>query len=152
MKQVRGVLPRSSTFNRYFMVGLTAFGVDITTFVVMRNIFSLSTARSNVIGMLVGLLVSFTLNHTWVFSKAFTQTKSAVRLALFITNNILVLYCSTWLIVKLASLTSQFGYTSVREVLCKVAVMSLVVAWNFTMYSKVIFRKQEPESHETIPS
>lgn len=154
MKKVRGYLVIGNTFSKYFMVGLLAFAVDTTTFVIMRNIFSLSLAKSNVIGMLVGLLVSFSLNHSWVFSKAFTPSKSALRFILFITNNIMVLYASTWLIVTLEEFTSHFGYTSIREVLCKMAVMSLVVVWNFTVYSKIIFREPKLKigEHETIPT
>jgi len=154
LKKVRGYSSLGNRFSKYFLVGLLAFVVDTTVFVITRNIFLLGLAKSNVIGMLVGLLVSFTLNHSWVFSKTFTPSRSILRFIVFITNNIMVLYASTWLIVTLEELTSHFGYTSIREVLCKMAVMSLVVVWNFTVYSKIIFREPKLKigEHASIPT
>lgn len=131
------------TFGRYFSVGSFAFIVDASMFMIFRNVFGISLALSNVMSMLTGLVISFSLNHLWVFNKTFSPAKSTVRFMVFFSNNLLVLGVSTGLIVALEELSSSLGYDKLRELLCKVLVMGVVVVWNFTIYSKIIFKKHQ---------
>jgi len=122
----------------YGVVGVLAFTVEYLSFIIVLNVtitsFSLLIAQS--VSFSLGLLVSFTGNRLFTFSnidKTYAHNVrrqiglymilAAVNLAL--SNAIIYVLVHGFLVVPLIS---------------KLIVMSMVVLWNYFIFSKLIFK------------
>ena len=57
----------STEFFRYFIAGTIAFIVDFSVLVFCTEVLGVHYLYSNVAGYAIGLIVSYTINITWVF-------------------------------------------------------------------------------------
>lgn len=133
----------SRKFLRYVAVGLAAFMIDALTFTISRRFFGLSIAYANGLGIMTGMVVSFTLNNIFVFGHTFS-TQSLVRLGQFVLLNIFNFLFTTYYILYLSNFVSDLGIVPLDihtiEVLVKISAIALTVCWNFLLYKLVIFK------------
>lgn len=124
-------------------VGLAAFMIDALTFTISRRFFGLSIAYANGLGIMTGMVVSFTLNNIFVFGHTFS-TQSLVRLGQFVLLNIFNFLFTTYYILYLSNFVSDLGIVPLDihtiEVLVKISAIALTVCWNFLLYKLVIFK------------
>lgn len=127
----------ASHFLQYAVAGVIAFACEYTTFLALYYRLDLPIVVANSIAFVVGLTVSFALSKLWVFRHGVgTKTRQAslfVALALFnlvLTNLLLVLL-------------KHYG---IAPVIGKLAVMCLIVLWNFIILRNFIFvDKRSPQ-------
>lgn len=119
----------------YLIIGLMAFFTEYLSFTAF-TIASLPLVAAQSVSFLCGLLVSFVGNRKVTFNNIQTdyvhggvsQLWRYVTLALinFILSNI-ILYCLV-------------NSLSAPPLVAKLIVMAMVVAWNYLVFSKLIFR------------
>lgn len=122
---------------RYGLIGILAFAAEYSSFILILELFSTQNINiAQTISFCIGLLTSFAGSRFYTFSDETvlyrhgkkTQFTSYIMLA--IINLIL---------------TNLFMYTLIQYLgvvfwIAKLVVMISVVAWNFTILNKVIFK------------
>ena len=124
----------SHRFSSYILVGISAFLVEYISFFVLISLASqLLVAQS--VSFLLGLTVSFYGNRNHTFSSddnyALTGRSQLRRYVLLALCNLLLTNVLIYLLVHTAA---------IDPVIAKVVVMGSVVAWNYLIFSKVIFK------------
>lgn len=117
---------------RFLIAGASAAFVEYVLYVFLYQVLGQShliTAQS--ISFLCGLLVSFLLNRAWVFSSSGKPHHEFVRYLILAAIN---LVCSNILIYVLTYFVGLHGLVA------KIIVMGCVASWNYTLFSKLIFR------------
>ncbi len=119
---------------RYLTVGFSTAAIEFGLFALCDKVFGLPVPVSNFIAMGIAVVVNFTATRFWTFGGGATTAKQTVRslwmyAILFVCNNI-----ATSLLITL------FIGWGIGSLVAKFITMGLVVAWNFVIYRKIIFR------------
>jgi putative flippase GtrA len=119
---------------RYLVSGISAFAVEYLTFQLFLNIFDIQKFISNSIAMFIGFWFSFLLNRFWSFESKENFIKQ------------LSLYSVLFLINLIISNSLMFVFTDrlgISPSISKIIIMGMIVAWNFVLYKKVIYKKAD---------
>lgn len=121
-------------FKRYLISGISAFAIEYLIFRLLLDIISLQKFLSNSIAMFIGFWFSFLLNRFWSFeSKENFFKQFSLYSILFLVNlgisNILMLVFSDMF--------------SLQPSISKIIIMCMIVAWNFILFKKIIFRNRK---------
>lgn len=93
-------------------------------------ILALPLVAANALSFMMGLIVSFSLNRSWVFgSKGNTKKKFAQYFLLALIN----LTLGSLIILALVT-------AGIPALIAKVVVMLLIATWNYLIFSKIIFK------------
>lgn len=123
-------------FSKYFLVGGAAFVSDYSIFLLLIYVAGWSIFIANASGLLLGFMVSFFGNRTLVFGSKNAHHSLAKQILLYgvlLAVNTLLSY----LIIQGASslgLSLQWA---------KLIAMIFIVAWNFVIYGRVIFKQSQ---------
>ena len=82
------------------------------------------------ISFLCGFVTSFTLNKKWVFKSGGNVRGELMRYATLAAVNLVLTNVVIWLLVNDLHISAWIA---------KIAVMAMVVAWNYIIYKKIIF-------------
>ena len=131
-KQKRNLF--SNKLSSYILIGAAAFLTEYVSFLLIITALSkLLVAQS--ISFLLGLIVSFFGNRNITFmnrdSYVLSGHSQLWRYVLLALCNLLLTNVLIYLLVNKAN---------INPVIAKVLVMGSVVAWNYLIFSKVIFR------------
>lgn len=132
----------------YLGVGILAFIVDAGMFTVGRKLGT-SIGVANIMGMVSGMITSFSLNWQVVFKNKNYQRHFHHMIGIFLLLNIFNWWFSTNfirliapVIIKLAESTINLSLgLSASEFLAKVGSIAVIICWNFILYKKVIFKE-----------
>lgn len=137
MHKLRGLARQHQTVMRYGFVGGLAFAIEYGSFFVFFTALSWSVIPANVASFLLGLVTSFTLQRYWTFrhpSQIYSKSvpHQFTLYAILAGVNLLI---STVLIKLLqhAGLDPRLG---------KIAIMFLIISWNYYIFNKTIFIKK----------
>jgi putative flippase GtrA len=118
-------------FFRYLFVGGGSFVLEYGSFYVLLTLYNVNYLIANSIVYTSVSALNFTLNRLWTFrSTNGLRRQIALYLSLLLFNFIasnLMLYILT-------------GQLLIPALWSKIAVMVMVVLWNFALYKKVIYR------------
>ena len=134
LRSFLGRYNRNNQFIKYVIVGSTAFFTEYCLFLLLPHNTSSSLVVAQTMSFSAGLVISFLGNRTLTFKEG-GQYKHApraqfMRYLLLAVVNIFLTNISITLLVK-------FG---ISASIAKLMVMVLVVAWNFVIFQKIIFR------------
>lgn len=128
-------------FLRYAVVGGLASVVDVAVFTIGVNVLGINHLISNTISFISGLTVNYLLSRSWVFNK---KTHNKTDFFLFSLIGVIGLLLSEILLFFL--IDSRILYyllassnDSLVKPAAKVAVMVLVLFWNFFARKKIVF-------------
>ena len=113
---------------RFLLSGGSAAISEYVVFVFLSYVMPLLVANS--ISFMVGLLISYGMNRTWVFKSTSAKKQEFLRyIGLAGTN----LIASNLLII-------MFTHIGVESLLAKGLVMGMIAAWNYLIFSRFIFK------------
>ena len=116
---------------RFLISGGLAATVEYGVFLLLHALFGdIFILATQTISFLCGFVVSFTLNKKWVFKSDGRVRRELVRYAMLATMNLVITNIVIWLLVNEIHVTAWIA---------KIAVMAMVVAWNYVIYQKLIF-------------
>ena len=132
----------------YLGVGILAFIVDAGMFTVGRKLGA-SIGIANIMGMVSGMITSFSLNWQVVFKNKKYRRQFHHMIGIFLALNIFNWWFSTNfikfvapIIVSLAKSTINLSLgLSASEFLAKIGSIAVIICWNFILYKKVIFKE-----------
>jgi putative flippase GtrA len=132
----------------YLGVGILAFIVDAGIFSLARKL-NLSIGASNIIGMVSGMITSFSLNWRVVFKNKQYSKQFHHMVAIFIILNIFNWWFSTNFIKITSPLITSLVESilnlnlsaSISEFFAKIGSIAVIICWNFILYKKVIFKE-----------
>jgi len=117
---------------KYLFVGGSAFLLEYGLFLILNSTLNL-LILANVLSFVVGLVYSFVLHQKWTFAgdhKHDPRKQAASYLLLALVNVVLTSFIITLLVDSLG----------VLPFVAKIICMLLVVAWNFLILNKIIFK------------
>ena len=117
---------------KYLVSGLTAFIVEYATFRLFLDVMDLQKFISNSIAMFIGFWFSFLLNRFWSFK---SQEKLVKQLSLYGLLFFINLVLSNMLMYVFSDMLGM------QPSIAKVVIMAMIVAWNFILYKKIIYRR-----------
>ena len=121
---------------RFLAAGVLTVLTDYATFLVAYGILRVDLGVATVASFMAGLVVSFALNKLWVFeSRGDSIARSVGQLAMY---GLLLVVNIVFTYYFIAFLESRFG---IDPRISKVASIGIVTAWNYVLYSRVIFLK-----------
>ncbi len=130
---------------RFIAVGGINTGIDIALFSLLSVVFNFNVFVANMISTSAALAVSYVLNSHFTFK--------GVRTPKTLLMFILVTLSGLWLlqplvIVFLAPLIESslpfFGNNELSTIAAKLISILATLVWNYTWYSKVIFKTAKP--------
>ena len=124
------------SYVRYLTVGGTAFFLDYSVLLVLKEVVGVNTAVAAAAGFLTGFVASFVLNRAWAFVGG-KDRRSHIQL---IEYTALVVFNLLFTVVVLELLDETFAVA-----LLKPAVTAVITLWNYFIYKLVIFREVDEE-------
>ena len=123
---------------RFLVSGASAAGVEYASFLLLQNL----TAQKNLflsqtVSFLCGFVVSFLLNKYWVFKSDQSSKSELAKYAVLAGINLVL----TNVVIHL--LADQMH---VVQWLSKLIVMGMVAAWNYVIFSRLIFGRNVSKS------
>ena len=119
--------------SRYAVAGALAFASDITVLYICTDIFGWHYLYSNVASYSAGLLVSYSLNVTWVFTERRFEQKSWLEFLLF---NVIVL---VGFLISEALMALLVELAGMHYLASKVASAIVIVVYNFVAKKLILF-------------
>lgn len=127
-------------FGKFLVVGGLGFCINATTLRILVEVFHWSPSTANLVGAALAIFSNFNLNNLWTFrqNRFKTVTQYLTKMTHFYaTSSFGVVFIQTGTIFlgdKLIGREYYFIYFLVGTF--------FLLIWNFTMYSKVIWRKK----------
>lgn len=123
-------------FMRFIGAGGMAAAVEYLVFIIlslspMTNLFTMQF-----ISFMLGAITSFSLNRVWVFESRGGEPRRLMGEVVGYFSLALVNVVITGFIIQI--LTNDLEW---NVYVAKLSVMAMVVAWNFVIFQKIIFRK-----------
>lgn len=120
-------------FIRYILSGSATFSSEYLTFLVLETLLGLNVNVSHSLSFCVGICMSFSLNYMWVFKDAGYAMKVKHQMVLYLALAIFNLLMTNLLIYLLVS-------WGMHPVIGKLALMIMIIVWNFWVFRQVIFK------------
>jgi putative flippase GtrA len=118
-------------FFRYLLVGGSSFLLEYGAFYILLTIYQVNYLIANSIVYSILAVIGFVLNRLWTFrSKKQVTRQIVLYLGLLIFN-----FLASNVMLYILS-----GQLQISPLWAKIAVMVIVVLWNFVIYKKVIYR------------
>jgi dolichol-phosphate mannosyltransferase len=128
-------------FGKFLAVGGTGFVINFATYNALSHIYiSLPLWIANTVGAELAIFSNYNLNNLWTFKENKIKTYGAYFLKMaefFLTSNIGVFIFQNGIIALGERLYGR-DYKNIYFIVGT----GLLLVWNFTMYSKVIWRKK----------
>lgn len=118
-------------FAKFLLVGGLAAITEYGSFLFFIGPLRLQVIIANVVSFCLGLLVSFSLNRSWVFIVMEEAKKQFVRYLVLALINLCISTFSIWVLTEEVGMPAAYG---------KVVMMVVIAVWNFVIFSKFIFK------------
>ncbi len=120
---------------RFLVSGGSAAAAEYLVFVSLQMLLGPDSLLLNQsFSFACGFVVSFVLNRLWVFKSGGTWTGDLMRYGLLAAIN---------LVLGNVAITLLVGPAGLHPLVAKLAVMVLIAAWNYVIFSRVVFRQPE---------
>lgn len=131
----------SKNFVRFFFVGIVGFIVDGGLFNILR-LTVLSSRHSVLASGFVAMTVTFILNNYWSFGERKLEgtKKKAISYVFYVFSSMLPIVFRSWLV---GFSVSKFGDTTLVSNVAFFIGIIIGLIWNFTIYSKIIWRDKK---------
>jgi putative flippase GtrA len=145
------MMPRGS-FARFCVVGIINTAIDVPIFVALHSA-GLSVLAANICSTSLALLASLILNYRYTFQgKSQGKSLSPARIVVYFAVTLVGIWILQPLVITaLLALNNQLHATSpltnfsghasqVNSLLAKLGSLAVSLVWNFSWYSRVVFR------------
>lgn len=122
----------------FLVTGGAAACIEYSIFTIIVCIYSDITVLAQAVSFLCGAIVSFLLNKYWVFKSSGRIHRQAFGYFILVIVNLALGS------ILIAWLTKGLG---IHSLIAKTIVMASVVIWNYFIYQKIIFRKDDKPMH-----
>lgn len=127
--QRRTVLKINNTFTRFITSGIINTLVGYTVFFIFYKFINLTPAISNAVSYAFGLVCSFILSATFVFSKTTQLRRRSIKFFIcfiisFMINQLVLWLLSSLINIYLAQIFAMVSYTIIFYILNKYFVFS----------------------------
>jgi putative flippase GtrA len=120
---------------KYLLTGGGSFIFEYGSFLLLMWAFHM-LVFANVISFIVGLLVSFYIQHAWTFKTDYKHTKRR-QFASYLTLALINIVLTSQVVYALVT------FIGMAPALAKIVSMALMVTWNFAILNRVIFRRAD---------
>lgn len=139
---LRERFPRGSLIGqvlRYLVTGGFAFIVDFGLFALCLYIFEWHYLLANLVGLVAGLVLNYTLSIVWVFTacKRTLEKKKVAEFTLFALVGIAGVGINQVLMYLMV------GILDLNEMVSKMIAAILVLLWNFGARKLMLFREKK---------
>ena len=121
-------------FSRYLLAGSLTFLADFLVLILLTEFAGFNYLWSNLVGVFVGIVVSYLLCIKWVFlNRRYNQV--ALELPLFVMTclvGVLVNELMLWLLVE---------FVDIYYLTSKIIVTAVIFVFNFLLKKTLLFRK-----------
>lgn len=145
---------------RFGLVGIINTLVDFTILNVLVFVVGLDKLPANIVSVSCAMLVSYALNHSFVFrsddqehAKRFVPFAVITMFGLFVIQNVVIyvmVHAVTLPAELLYNIQNALGMDFSKEFItlntAKVAATAATMIWNYTMYKQVVFRNTPQQS------
>lgn len=119
---------------RFLMSGGSAAAAEYLVFLALQSALGHAPLILNQsFSFACGFVVSFLLNRHWVFQSAGSWTGDLARYGLLAGIN---------LVLGNVAITLLVGPLGLHPLVAKLVVMVMIAAWNYAIFSKVVFRQR----------
>lgn len=118
-------------FFRYLLVGGGSFALEYGGFFLLLQVFQFHYLIANSLVYSIVSALNFSLNRLWTFH---SSTRLRRQILLYLTLLLFNMLASNFILYILCD------PLQLPALLAKIAVMAMVVAWNFILYKTVIYR------------
>jgi len=123
-----------STFLKFGITGGIGFVLDFLCTWFFKEKVHINPYLANAIGFSVAVINNFYLNKKWTFGNKSAETRK--QFSLFLIFSLIGLGLNTLFLYLFTAAVFQFNFY-----LAKLLAIILVFLWNFTINSRVTFRK-----------
>lgn len=128
-------------FVKYFIIGITAFILDIGSLFVLKKIVGLSAVVAVTIYQPPIILGVFYLNKHWSFRAGGITHRQMIKFVSLAAINYAISVIWIYLIHDRAG---------VQYILARTVNIALAVAWNFLLYKYWVYRPDQEKSREVL--
>ena len=126
-------------FAKYFIIGFTAFVLDITTLFLFKEFLHLSPVQAVIFNQAVLLNYVFFLNKYWAFKAKGITRAQMIRFYSLAVINYVISVTWMWFFTEYLRLViiqpERYNY-----LLFRTANIALAVAWNFLLYKFWVYK------------
>ncbi|MBO7383125.1 MAG: GtrA family protein [Fibrobacter sp.] len=142
VNKLRGRFPRKSLmgqFLRYLLTGGLAFAADFGLFALCLYVFNWHYLAANLVGLVAGLVLNYTLSILWVFSacRRFFAKRKVTEFLIFAMVGVAGVGINQLLMYLMV------GQLALNEMVSKLIAAALVLGWNFGARKLMLFRKKK---------
>lgn len=123
--------PAFGQFRRYVIVGILSFGLEYGLFALCLKGLAWSYLAANTVVYPLVCLINFALNRQWTFAARGNVLAQALRYLALLAFNLLAGNAVLYLLCDVFAMSA---------LLAKIAVMALIVLWNFAIYKWLVYR------------
>ena len=122
---------------RYLISGGTAFLTEYITFLIIINISECLIINNiaQTISMILGAVVSFTLNKLWSFKNRKRSLSQIIKYCIVFCFNLLVTNTIIYLITN--------SNISTNLMIIKLGLVCMTTTWNFFLFKYFVYREKE---------
>lgn len=115
---------------RYVIVGVASALFELTVFSALYYIVHISAAWASPVSLLCSTVLNFVLSKNWSFKGSSSMSRSLLLYAVLLCFNSIFTSIATQFLIDI----------EVPALFAKLSTMCCVVAWNFILYRKLVFR------------
>ena len=119
----------------FFIVGITGLVIDMTSLVLLKEMFEIRPVHAVITSQIGVLVYNFTLNKFWSFKNTQRPHKQAVRYATLAGVNYLFSVVVMYLFAEMLT----FDYRIVR-----IVSIGCMGCWNFFLYKYWVYKEESP--------
>lgn len=131
---------------RFVLVGMTNTVIDFGVLFILGSL-GLPVLTANIISTTIAFCFSFFANRKFTFKAIDGNLKR--QIPLFIIVTLFGLWVLQTIVISLISPPlTEMGITgSLNTLVAKVIATIITLIWNYTLYSRLVFRKATPDAH-----
>ncbi|MFI9812467.1 GtrA family protein [Saccharothrix variisporea] len=132
--------PELATKIRFGLVGIANTLVDLVSYTLL-SLAGVPMVVANLVSTSAGMACSFTLNRSFTFRARTGDVKSQAVLFLLVTG--FGLWVVQPIVISLVSGAFEGTHPVVAVVGPKLSALVFNLVWNYTLYSRLVFRQKE---------
>lgn len=129
-------------FLRFLVVGTLGFIIQTVIFTYAWKSLGFPPNFATVIGAEFAIISNFILNNFWTFSERRLESSAKILITKFLSFNFLSFGSPIIQWLTITAVTTLFSDTDFYTWIAYVVGIFLGLIWNYTMYSKVIWKKK----------
>lgn len=132
---------KQSSFIRYFIVGCSAFVLDMGTLFVFTNFFQLHPVVSVVINQIIILVYIFFINKIWSFGSQGETSRELLRFLSLTGLNYIIAVSWMWFWTDKLKISILANGVDIGYLIARTINIVLAICWNFLSYKHWVYKK-----------